>query len=52
MTPKEYDRLSRRRVPGSRLLQNTFCAFLVGGAICALGELLTNICLAACPAGF
>jgi len=47
MTPKEYDRISRRRAPGSRLLTNTLGAFLVGGAICALGELLTNIYLAA-----
>ncbi len=43
ITPKEYGDMSKRSAPGSRVWRNMLGAFLVGGAICAFGELLTNL---------
>jgi len=45
MTAKEFDALSRRRAPGSRVLRNMAGAHLIGGTICTIGELLTNLYL-------
>lgn len=47
ITPDEYKSISKRRAPHSRIWRNMLGAFLVGGAICTLGELLTNLYLAA-----
>lgn len=41
MTPQEYDAYLRSRAPKSPIVKNTLLAFLVGGAICTLGQLLT-----------
>ena len=38
MDTKEYGRLVKRRSARSPILKNTISAFLVGGAICLLGE--------------
>lgn len=44
LTDKEYGRLAKLRSPNSRLPVNMAAAFLVGGTICCLGQLLINIC--------
>lgn len=42
MTPQEYDAYVRRIAPKSPIVKNTALAFLVGGAICTLGQLIQN----------
>ena len=42
MTPEEYRALVKRRAPRSPVAKNTLLAFLTGGAICALGQLIRN----------
>jgi len=38
MTNRDYDRLIKKKSPPSPLMKDMLLAFLVGGAICALGE--------------
>ena len=42
MTPKEYDALVRQLSPKSPIWKDTLLAFLVGGAICVVGQLILN----------
>lgn len=42
MTDKQYARLVQERSPRSPLLKDCCWAFLVGGAICTLGQFLAN----------
>ncbi len=42
MTPKEYDALVRQLSPKSPIWKDTLMAFLVGGGICVLGQLILN----------
>ena len=42
LTPEEYQALVKRRAPKSPIVKNTLLAFLSGGAICALGQLIRN----------
>ena len=42
MTPKEYDALVRQLSPSSPIGKNTALAFLVGGGICVIGQLILN----------
>jgi len=42
MTPKEYQAYVKRREPKSPLAKDALRAFLVGGAICALGQLIQS----------
>ena len=42
MTPQEYSVYLKRIAPPSPIVKDTFLAFLVGGAICALGQLIQN----------
>ena len=42
MTEKQYDRLVKELSPNSPKLKNCVWAFLVGGAICALGQFFMN----------
>ena len=43
MTEKEYGKLVKSMEPRSCFLKDSVCAFLVGGAICALGQLLITL---------
>ena len=45
MSAKTYRRFAEAHAPASPLLQNTVRAFLVGGGICALGEVLRRLLL-------
>lgn len=42
LTPKEYNEMAKKASPSTNSLRNFSCAFLIGGAICCLGELLLN----------
>ncbi len=42
MTPKEYQEYVKRKAPKSPLARDMALAFLTGGAICALGQLILN----------
>ena len=39
----EYQKFADRKLPPSHLLKNCINAFLIGGAICTLGEVITNV---------
>lgn len=40
---KEYDIMTKKASPPSPRIKNTVCAFLIGGTICAFGEVLRLI---------
>ena len=42
MTPKEYQEYVKKKSPKSPIVRDTALAFLVGGAICALGQLIQS----------
>lgn len=42
MTNQEYESLSKQNSPKSPMVKNMILAFLVGGAICTIGEGLSN----------
>lgn len=42
MTPKEYSKLVKSLEPKSPLLKDCIFAFLIGGAICTIGQLAMN----------
>ena len=42
MTPKEYDALVRQLSPKSPIWKDTLMAFLVGGGVCVVGQLILN----------
>lgn len=43
MNKAEYKKLAERKAPSSRLGKDCTFAFLVGGSICALGQLILNL---------
>ena len=43
VTQKEYSEMSKKASPNSRSWVNVPVAFLIGGAICTLGEIYLNI---------
>mgnify|MGYP002681497016 FL=1 len=42
MTPQEYQDYVKQKAPKSPIIKDTALAFLVGGAICVLGQLILN----------
>ena len=42
MSPQEYQQYVKQKAPKSPIFKDTALAFLVGGAICALAELIQN----------
>ena len=42
MTPQEYAAYVKRKAPRSPIVRDTLMAFLIGGAICTLGQAITN----------
>ena len=42
MSPQEYQQYVKHKAPKSPIFKDTALAFLVGGAICALGQLIQN----------
>lgn len=47
MTPKEYQAYVARKAPKSPVVRDTALAFLIGGAICVVGQLIRNGWMAA-----
>jgi len=45
MTNEEYSKYVDKKTPNSRLLLNMFKAFVIGGAICTVGQLISNLLL-------
>lgn len=43
VTKKEYSKLVKEKSPGSKSVKNCALAFLVGGAICTLGQALAEL---------
>lgn len=43
VTGQEYKKMNQRTSPKSPLLKNCVLAFLIGGLICALGQVITNL---------
>ena len=43
-TKKEYQNYVAKKTPNSPIFKNCFNAFLVGGLICALGQILNSYC--------
>ena len=42
MTPQEYQAYVKKKEPRSPLLKDMLLAFLIGGAICTVGQLIQN----------
>lgn len=43
LTQKEYQDMTNKASPNSKIFKNVFFAFLIGGAICTIGQLLTTL---------
>ncbi|MBO6229939.1 MAG: stage V sporulation protein AC [Ruminiclostridium sp.] len=43
LTEKEYGKLAKKRSPDTKMYKTVPAAFAVGGLICCIGQLLTNI---------
>lgn len=44
VTSQEYQRMNKKASPKSPVLKNCLWAFFVGGFICMLGQVVTNLC--------
>lgn len=47
MTKKEYAEWSQKQAPKTKKGKNMLMAFLVGGTICAIGQIINNLLLSA-----
>ena len=43
MTSKEYQKIAGRHNPPSPIVKDTLLAFLIGGAICTIGQVVSNL---------
>ncbi|NLL53007.1 MAG: SpoVA/SpoVAEb family sporulation membrane protein, partial [Peptococcaceae bacterium] len=43
MTPEEYTEITRKISPKPKVIKNAVLAFIVGGLICSIGQILINI---------
>jgi len=43
VTPQEYQKLSQQMTPKPTVFKNCVWAFIIGGAICALSQILVNL---------
>lgn len=43
LTQKEYSDMADKASPGSSCIKNMILAFLIGGAICTIGQILFNV---------
>jgi len=43
MTKKEYEKYAEKIAPKSNVIRNTARAFVVGGLICVVGQVITNL---------
>ena len=42
MTPKEYQQYVKKKSPKSPIVKDTLLAFVIGGSICVIGQLIMN----------
>ena len=42
MTPKEYQQYVKKKSPKSPIVKDTLLAFVIGGSICMIGQLIMN----------
>ena len=47
MTPKEYQQYVKKKSPKSPIVKDTLLAFVIGGLICVVGQLIMNGWMAA-----
>lgn len=45
-TAKQYQTYVDKKSPNSPIIKNCICAFLVGGLICCIGQIILDICKA------
>ena len=45
VTKKEYAEIVKKTAPNSPIIKNCIYAFLIGGAICTLGQIISNMFL-------
>lgn len=45
MTDKDYDKMVKKTSPNSKIFLDTSLAFIIGGTICMIGQILTNLYL-------
>jgi stage V sporulation protein AC len=43
VSPKEYDKIVKKNSPKSKLFTNCIKAFLIGGSICTIGQILFSL---------
>lgn len=43
VTQNQYEQMNKKASPNTKSLQTTICAFLVGGLICVIGQLLIDL---------
>ena len=43
VTKREYEKMTKQKSPNSPLIKNLIWAFLIGGAICTIGQVILNI---------
>ncbi len=48
ISPEEYGKLAKEKSPSSPSLKNYIFAFVIGGVICVIGELLTKFYQSVC----
>ncbi|ADL51848.1 stage V sporulation protein AC [Clostridium cellulovorans] len=41
----KFDKISEQNTPKPKIIQNCFFAFIVGGAICTVGQFINEICI-------
>lgn len=42
-SPKQYAQMNKQAMPKTKSLKNCICAFTIGGFICLLGQILSNL---------
>ena len=45
ISPEEYKEMYKKASPKSPILKDCFFAFIFGGSICCIGQLLSDICM-------
>ncbi|NMA66009.1 MAG: stage V sporulation protein AC [Clostridiaceae bacterium] len=43
LSKHEYQKLVEKKAPGSKIIRNIFAAFITGGIICGIGQVVMNI---------
>ena len=52
LTKNQYDEMVKKASPNSKIVKDCFFAFLIGGAICAVGQIILDIIKSCLQAAF